>query len=78
MKGEYGKVRVLLVANMLSYEKPISAAKILKRLKVRGITCDRKTLYSDMYSINKVKPVESIQGRNGGFILVDVIGRCEE
>jgi hypothetical protein len=78
VKGEYGKVRVLLVAGMLSYERPISAAQILKRMKARGITCDRKTLYSDMYSINKVKPVESIQGRNGGFILVDVIGRCEE
>lgn len=70
MKGEYGKVRVLLVAGMLSYERPISAAQILKRLKARGITCDRKTLYSDMYSINKVKPVESIQGRNGGFYLL--------
>lgn len=78
MKGEYGKVRVLLVAGMLSYERPISAAQILKRLKARGITCDRKTLYSDMYSVNKVKPVESIQGRNGGFILVDVVGRCED
>lgn len=78
MKGEYGKVRVLLVAGMLSYEKPISAAKILKRLKARGITCSRTTLYSDIASIDKVMPVEVIMGRNGGFIRVDVLRRCEE
>jgi Fe2+ or Zn2+ uptake regulation protein len=78
MKGEYGKVRVLLVAGMLSYDKPISATKILKRLKARGITCDRKTVYSDIASIDKVMPVEVVPGCKGGFIRVDVIGRCEE
>lgn len=78
MRVDCSKIRVLLVAGMLSYEKPISAAKIMKRLKARGITCDRKTVYSDIASIDKVMPVEVIPGRNGGFIRVDVIGRCEE
>lgn len=78
MRVDNGKIRVLLVAGMLSYEKPISAPQILKRLKARGITCNRKTLYSDIYSIDKVMPVEVVPGCKGGFIRVDVIGRCEE
>ena len=78
MRVDNGKIRVLLVAGMLSYEKPISAPQILKRLKARGITCDRKTLYSDIAAIDKVMPVEVIMGRNGGFIRVDVLRRCEE
>lgn len=75
---ETTKLRVLAIAMMLHYDQIISAAQIVRTLENRyGITCDRKSIYSDIYAINQLIPIESIPGRHGGYRRVDVIRRCE-
>lgn len=78
MKRDDAKVRLLLIERMLRYDQVISATSILKKLKLYGILADRKTVYDDIYAINRVMPVEVISGKNGGFRRVDILSMCDE
>lgn len=77
MKRDDAKVRILLIERMIRYDKIINSTEILHRLEQRGIYADRKTIYDDIAAINMIIPVESVNGKNGGFRYVDVIGRCD-
>ena len=77
-KRDDAKIRLLLIERMLSYDKVISAAEIIRRLEPRGIYADRKTIYDDMAAINKIMPLESKPGYGGGFYRVDVVRRIDE
>lgn len=76
---EQSKIRVLAIALMLNEGKKISARTIMRRLESQyGIVADRKTIYSDIYAINRIIPIEVVLGRYGGYRKVDVLGGCED
>lgn len=76
---EQSKIRVLAIAMMLKNGQTISTSQILRKLKLQyGMTVDRKTIYSDMYAINMIIPIEGVPGRYGGYRKVDVLGGCED
>ena len=77
MKRDDAKVRILLIERMLRYDRMINSTEIRHILEQRGIYADRKTIYDDIAAINMIIPVESADGKNGGFRYVDVIGRCD-
>lgn len=69
---ENGKIRVLAIERMLTKDRYISSGEIRQRLKDRhGITCDRKTIYDDMYAINRIIPLEVKTGANGGYRIME-------
>jgi predicted DNA-binding transcriptional regulator YafY len=77
---ENTKVRVLAVYRILSSSKVlVKSDDILRELKSHyGITADKKTIYSDVAAINRIMPVRSIAGKNGGYALWDVLGECDD
>lgn len=71
-KRDDSKIRLLLVERMLCKDKFITAPEISVRLEKRyGIRVDKKTIYSDLYSIDRVMPLEFKVGRNGGVRVMD-------
>lgn len=76
---ETTKIRILAISTMLRFDRPITAQQILRNLECRyGITCDRKTIYSDMCAIDRFTPIAALPGRKGGYIRVDVLRGCED
>lgn len=74
---EQTALRILAISRYLNYKKPLNCRNILAHLKSQyGITCDRKTIYSDIAAINRIVPVEVVYGPKGGFMYIDVLGRC--
>lgn len=76
MKRDDHKLRILLIERMLRYDRVITSSEILRRLEEYGIFADRKTVYDDIWAINRIIPIESKSGKYGGFRIVDVFGRC--
>ena len=73
------KLRVLAVYNMILRGDKITASQILRELECRyDIRADRKTIYSDIYAIDRIQPIEVSAGRYGGYRKLDVLGRCED
>ena len=73
------KVRVIAVYRAIMRGKPITAGEIKRELQDKfGITCDRKTVYSDIAAINRFVPIRIATGRGGGYSLWDVIGEVNE
>lgn len=78
-KHEDAKIRLLAVENILRRGDRVTASQILRELDLRfGIQANRKTIYSDVYAINRFLPVDAIPGRGGGYQIVDVLGGCED
>lgn len=76
---ENGKIRVIAIYRMLLEEEKITSRQIIQRLESRyGFTADRKTIYSDIAAIDRIIPIKVITGKNGGYILRDVIGESKE
>lgn len=66
---EQSKIRVLAVYRMLAEGRKITASEIQRRLDLQhDIQVDRKTVYSDIYAIDRFMPIEVTSGRHGGFI----------
>ena len=79
MKHENSKIRLLAINMFLSTGERLTSTKLQEKLLLRfGITADRKTIYDDIYAINRIIPVDSSPGRNGGFKIVNVLGCCSE
>ena len=73
------KIRVLAIDRMLSYERRISASQIMRKLAaIYDIRCDRKTIYSDIQAINRITPIDSVCGRNGGYKKYNVLEGLED
>ena len=76
---ESGKIRVITIYRELLNKRKMTAREIILLLERRlGITCDRKTIYDDIAAISRVVPVKGTPGRNGGFVLWDVLGEAED
>lgn len=62
------KIRVLLIAKMLNEGRMLSVSYIASQLEDGyGIKADRKTIMSDICAIDRVLPLQSVGGRNGGY-----------
>jgi hypothetical protein len=76
---ESGKIRVITIYRELLKKKKVTASQIIGLLERRyGVTYDRKTIYSDIAAINRVVPIRTTYGKNGGYILWDVLGEAED
>ena len=65
---EQTKFRVLIIERILNDGRKHTAEEIENILYVRyGIKVGRKTIYHDIYAIDKVMPIEVIMGCKGGF-----------
>ena len=78
-KSEMGKIRLLVVYNMIQRGGHVTTAQIKRELELRyDISADRKTIYDDIRAIDRVTPIERISGRDGGFRKKDVLKECQE
>lgn len=69
------KIRVIAVYRIIMRGKPVTAKEIARELEDKfGITCDRKTIYSDIVAIDRFVPVLVSSGKGGGYRLWDVLG----
>ena len=69
---ELSKIRVLAIAIMLNEGRKLTVTDILRRLDLQyDIQADRKTIYSDIQSIDKFIPIDAISGKGGGYIKHD-------
>ena len=77
-KPDDTKLRLLAVYNMIQRGGWITTRQIQRELDLRyDIQANRKTIYNDIYAINKIIPVETKSGARGGFCKIDVLGRCD-
>lgn len=74
------KVRVLAVYLMLQSGRRITTREILRRLDLHyDIQADRKTIFSDIYAINQIMPIDVRYGRTGGgYQKYDVLRMVED
>lgn len=73
------KLRLLAVERMILRGKRITCKQILRELDLKyDIQADRKTIASDIRAIDRFIPIENQGGKGGGYIMVDVLGRCED
>lgn len=71
------KIRLLAVENMIRRGNKITMKQILSELDSKyDIQADRKTIYTDIYAIDRFIPIESTCGRNGGYQMINVLDRC--
>jgi hypothetical protein len=63
------KIRVIYIYRMLLSEPDyITCATIMRRLENQfDIRVDRKTIYDDIRSINRILPIQTRPGMKGGF-----------
>ena len=68
LSKEQSKIRVLAIAKMLNEGNRMTATQILRRLELQyDIIADRRTIYHDVYAIDKVMPIDVATGRFGGY-----------
>ena len=68
LSHEQSKVRVLAIAKMLSEGRRLKSSEIQRRLEAQyDIVVDRKTIYSDIYAIDRIMPIDIRVGRYGGY-----------
>lgn len=73
------KVRIIAVYRAIMRGRPITAGEIKRELQDKfGISCDRKTIYSDIAAIDRFVPIRVTTGRGGGYSLWDVLGGKED
>lgn len=68
------KVKTLLIYNFLKKysdaDNPVSTTQLIELLSEHGITCERKSIYSDIKALNNINvPVLSSSGAKKGFYL---------
>lgn len=73
-KHDHDKIRLLAVAKILNEGRRVKVGDILRRLELQyDIQADRKTIYSDVYAINRFIPIDAIPGKNGGYQKCDFL-----
>ena len=78
-KSDTSKIRVLAVYNMILRGRRITARQILRELDLYfDIQADRKTIYNDLWAIDRFCPIDIKTGRDGGFCKLDVIASCND
>ena len=79
LSHEQSKFRVLAIAKMLSEGRRLTSSEILRRLEAQyDIVADRKTIYSDVYAIDRIMPIDVLPGKNGGYMKWNFAGGVED
>lgn len=77
-RKDNSKVRILAIERMLKPDQMITATEIMSRLEAEwDIVVDRKTVYDDLKAINLIVPIKSESGKNGGYMLTNVLVDAE-
>ena len=72
---EQCKIRVLAIERMLQEGRKITAGEIQKRLELQyDIRVSQKTIYNDIYAVDRFIPIECTNGFGGGFKKCEVLG----
>lgn len=74
MKGEYSKMKLLVLKDILEQESDIDhyipMEKLLEMLELRGITAERKSIYTDMKVLEEYGcDITYQKGKNGGYCI---------
>ena len=74
MKGEFSKLKILVLKDILEKESDsdhyLSMDTILEKLEARGITAERKSVYSDLRTLEQFGcDIEHQNGKNGGYCI---------
>lgn len=82
-KSDNQKLKILYIYDYLlknSHEnKPVRAAELIQMLENRGISCDRKTVYSDIAALQDYGlDIVTLPGRNGGYYVASRIFELPE
>lgn len=78
-KPDTTKIRVLAVYNMILRGRRLSAGQIQRELDLRyDIQADRKTIYNDLWAIDRFIPIDVKSGTGGGFQKLDVFAGCND
>ena len=82
-KSDNQKLKILYIYDYLlknSHEnRPVKAAELIDMLEKKGISCDRKTVYSDIAAlIDYGLDIETVPGRNGGYFVASRIFELPE
>lgn len=65
---ENSKIRVLAIERMLEEGRRITAQEIQRRLELQyDMQVSRKTIYDDIYAIDRFIPLDVHSGNGGGF-----------
>ena len=65
---ENSKIRVLAIERMLEEGRRITAQEIQRRLELQyDMQVSRKTIYDDIYAIDRFLPLDVHNGYGGGF-----------
>ena len=79
LSKEQTKIRVLAVAKMINEGRRITASEILRRLELQyDIQAERKTIYGDIYAIDRFVPIDVKAGKNGGYQKREFSGGIED
>ena len=74
-----GTILHFAIAKILLEKGKASTSQIMDELSLRyDLECDKKTVYSTVYALNRFVPIEVITGKNGGFIVRKQIQTEEE
>ena len=82
-KSDNQKLKILYIWDYLqknSHEKkPVRAAQLIEMLEKKGISCDRKTVYSDIAALQDYGvDIEALPGKNGGYYIASRIFELPE
>ena len=82
-KSDNQKLKILYIYDYLlknSHEnKPVRAAELIQMLENCGISCDRKTVYSDIAALQDYGlDIVTLPGRNGGYYVASRIFELPE
>lgn len=78
MSRENSKFRILIIERLLLAYKEISTAEIIDILEKRyALSVDRKTIYTDMYVLNRFIPLECNYGHTSKWRKVNIMEDLE-
>jgi len=73
-KSDNQKLSLLYILEYLERESdeshPVNAEKLIRMLSMHNISCERKTIYSDIAALQQFgADIETLRGKNGGYYL---------
>lgn len=78
-RSDTAKIRLLAVEQMIKRGKKITASQIQRELELKyGIKTTFNSIQSDLRAIDRFVPIEAKTGYNGGYRMMDVLGRCKD
>lgn len=78
-RTDNAKIRILAIERMIMRGQRITSAQIRRELEDKyGIKTTFNSIQSDIRAIDRFVPIDIKTGYNGGYCMMDVLGRCED